>query len=442
MSHYLFKLHDVTMLNSFSGSDAEYLPIAIARALQPETQNGRKIVNIVSQLKEIGAGTNSKFLSFDRTFLQVLTVCMLKQISFLRLVAANGDYFSTHAALYGRIPDGVTKLNGFDESSLEGVSIPARKSCGAVLNASAIAKEIAEKQPDAYPIHHGVFGGKTGLRDTVMPGSTDAGSTSLGVVDACQGRFSLDELHSWLEQDSIVLFTGSKFYQAPPFCGAVFIPKRIAEKLRNAPPPSPMEMYGRDSLGGFFSDKELSACFESWMPLLRGREGDANNVGLALRWEAGLEGMEKLAKTPSSAQTKAVDDWAASVTKMVQDNQDQLDAWCVERSIVSIRLKKDGGSDWLNMSELRDVYRYMSKDVSSAVSQLSPEEKEALSTRCFIGQPVDVADTHAILRIALGAESLSNYLANPTSTLREDEMAVRKLAAIAKHFSSLKQSTF
>jgi hypothetical protein len=42
------------------GSDAEYLPIAIARALQPKTQDGMKIVNIVTQLNEIGAGTNSE----------------------------------------------------------------------------------------------------------------------------------------------------------------------------------------------------------------------------------------------------------------------------------------------------------------------------------------------------------------------------------------------
>jgi hypothetical protein len=94
------------------------------------------------------------------------------------------------------------------------------------------------------------------------------------------------------------------------------------------------------------------------------------------------------------------------------------------------------------MSELRNVYRYMSKDVSSAIPQLSAEEREALSTRCFVGQPVDVADSHAILRIALGAESLSRYLDNPTATLGEDEMAVRKLSAIAKHFSTLKQSSF
>ena len=42
-----------------SGSDAEYLPIAIARALQPETQKGKKIVNIVTQLGMCGADTNT-----------------------------------------------------------------------------------------------------------------------------------------------------------------------------------------------------------------------------------------------------------------------------------------------------------------------------------------------------------------------------------------------
>jgi len=397
------------------GSDAEYLPIAIARALQPATQKGKKIVNICTQLKEVGAGTN---------------------------VAAGGTYFSTHAPLYGKVPDGVTRLKGFGEDGLTEVSIPARERDGSVLDASAMAAEIAKKESDAYPILHGVFGGKTGLRDGVMPPSEDGGETSLGVIDACQGRFSLDELHAWLEQDSIVLFTGSKFYQAPPFCGAIFIPKRIAEKLRETAPPGPMEMYAKEGMGGFLSDKELPSCLDSWKPLLRRADREANNVGLALRWEAGLVGMETLSKTPDAERIKAVDEWAASVTAMVQANADQLDAWCVERSIISVRLKREDGSGWLSMSELRDVYRYMSKDVSSAVSSASPEEKEALATCAFIGQPVDVAESHAILRIALGSESLANYLNDATTTLHEDEMAVRKLTAIAKNFSALKQSSF
>jgi len=96
------------------------------------------------------------------------------------------------------------------------VSIPACEPCGTVLTTSSVAKQTsiqmqANQHLDAYPILHGVFGGNTGLRDSVMPHSADAGSTSLGVVDACQGQFSLEELHGWLEHDSIVLYTSSKF---------------------------------------------------------------------------------------------------------------------------------------------------------------------------------------------------------------------------------------
>lgn len=398
-----------------SGSDAEYLPIAIARALQPETQKGKKIVNIVTQLKEVGAGTN---------------------------IAAGGTYFSTHAPLYGKVPDGATRLSGFGEDGLQEISIDARQRDGTMLDGSKLASDIAEQESDSYPILHGVFGGKTGLRCDVMPPSGDAGSSSLGVVDACQGRFSLEELHGWLEQDSIVLFTGSKFYQAPPFCGAIFIPKTIANQLREAPAPAPMEMYGKDGLGGFWSDKELSPCFENWKPLLRRDDAVSNNVGLALRWEAGLAGMESLSNTPDEERIEAVDDWANIVTEMVQTDSDLLDAWCVERSIVSVRLKREDGNGWLSMSELRDVYRYMSKDVSSVIPSATDDEKEALATCCFVGQPVDVSENHAILRIALGSESLANYLDDPEKTLAEDELAVRKLQAIAKNFSKLKESSF
>ena len=412
----VYFVHGIYAVLFPSGSDAEYLPIAIARALQPETQRGKKILNIVTQLKEVGAGTN---------------------------IASGGAYFSTHAPLCGRVPDGVTTLKGFEADGLKEVSFPARDRDGSVLDASTMSADIARKEKDFYPILHGVFGGKTGLRDSLMPPSEEVGNVSLGVIDACQGRFSLQELHGWLEQDSIVLFTGSKFYQAPPFCGAVLIPKRIADKLRGSSPPGPTNMYGTDGLGGFFSDKELPECLNSWKPLLRGSSGSSNNVGLALRWEAGLHGMESLSNTPDAERVKAVGGWARRVTQMVQEHPDQLDAWCVERSIVSIRLlRADENGGFRDMSELRNVYRYMSKDVSSAVTSASPEEKDALATCAFIGQPVDVADSHAIVRIALGSESLANFLKDPSSTLHEDEMTVRKLAAVAKYFLILKESSF
>jgi hypothetical protein len=53
---------------------------------------------------------------------------------------------------------------------------------------------------------------------------------------------------------------------------------------------------------------------------------------------------------------------------------------------------------------------------------------------------VDVSDSHAIARIALGAESLLSYMGDKSVTLEEDCAAVKKLAAIAKHFETLRKS--
>ena len=163
-----------------SGSDAEYIPLALAKCLHPKKQ----IANGVSQLNEIGSGTAP---------------------------AAIGEFFSTHAPFLGENDE--KSLSGFE--GIEGYIIPARKRNGEVVNASKRMSEFCTTQleQNKFPILHGVFGGKTGVRDNEMPGSLEAGEKSFGVVDACQGRFSLEEMNSWMKNDSIVLFTTSKFYQ-------------------------------------------------------------------------------------------------------------------------------------------------------------------------------------------------------------------------------------
>lgn len=355
--------------------------------------------------------------------------------------AAAGQYFSTHAPLVGRLPDDAKSLVGFE--GVEGIEFVARERDGSVVDAAAEMDSFVNDSlsKDKYPIAHGVFGGKTGLRCDKMPESMEAGEKSLGVVDACQARFSQDELKEWLDQDSLVLFTASKFYQAPPFCGAVIVPPRIAQKLRESPPPGPKEMFGLDGLGGFLTEKEIPEALNHWKPLLRKQGG---NLGLALRWEAGLAGMEALAHVPDNMRTKAINEWAESVSNMVAE-ETMLDAWVVERSIVSIRVAAKGdGSAWRSMSELRDLYRWMSMDVSSCVPGATADEQRALAKPAYIGQPVDVSESHAIVRIALGVDSLVSYLDNnqKDATLAEDQHAVKKLAAIAKHFDTLKQSGY
>jgi hypothetical protein len=206
-----------------SGSDAEYIPIAIAKTLRP----GAKVANAITQVKEIGAGS---------------------------VPAGMGKFFSPYAPLVGLVGDSNDKpLAGFE--SIIGKVINAREHDGSVVATSNEVNDFMKEAiaNDQYPIVHGVFGGKTGLRDEVMPGALEGGTKALGVVDACQGRFSTDEFLQWMDQDSLVLFTSSKFYQAPPFCGAVIIPPSIAEKLRSAKITSEnCEMFSSGGLGGEF----------------------------------------------------------------------------------------------------------------------------------------------------------------------------------------------
>lgn len=387
-----------------SGSDAEYIPVALAKCLHPTKQ----IVNGVTQLNEIGSGTAP---------------------------AAIGEFFSTHAPFLGANHEEC--LSGFE--GIDGYIIPARKSDGEVVNASKKMREFcaAQLKENKFPIVHGVFGGKTGVRDSEMPGSLEAGEKSIGVVDACQGRFSLEEMNSWMKNDSIVLFTTSKFYQAPPFCGAVILPPSISEKLYKAPPPKDM-LTGETGLGAFVTDKELPSCLKSWKSILR--DDSKNNVGLALRWEAGLAAMEALCHISDDEKIKMYEEWASTVRNMV-DEAEMIDTFCVERSIVSIRIAKNDGS-WLNMDEARDLYRWMSLDVLAAIPAATLDEKAALSTPAYIGQPVDVSKSHAIVRIALGAESLLSYEKSKGQILKEDELTVKKLATIAKYFDTLKSSYF
>jgi len=402
LSQYLKLPQGAEVILCPSGSDAEYIPVAMAKALHPN----KTIANGVTQFNEIGAGTEP---------------------------ASRGDYFSTHAPFLGANEE--KTLSGFD--GVKGFFVNARSKDGSVINASEEMNNFCAKQIEEgnYPIVHGVFGGKTGVRDEVMPGSQEGGDRSMGIVDACQGRFTLDEMKEWMDQESVVLFTTSKFFQAPPFCGAVLVPPIIAKKLSAASIPNEM-INGSTGLGAFLTDKELPACLQNWKDPLRNKEN--NNVGLALRWEAGLAAMEALLSVPDKDRMSLSNEWASAVKSMV-DADALLDTFSVERSIVSIRIGKNSGG-WLDMAEARDLYRWMSLDVSGVVAHVSDGEKVALSTVAYIGQPVSVSESHAIVRIALGVESMLTYVSDKDATLKEDELTVRKLAAIAKYFQTLKDS--
>jgi len=96
------------------------------------------------------------------------------------------------------------------------------------------------------------------------------------VVDAAQGRFRRRELRQWLADDAVVIVTGSKFFGAPSFCGAVLIPPRWR----------PVGSFLSAALSGYCSQADFPPHYEAAALEHQG------NPGLLLRWACALAEME------------------------------------------------------------------------------------------------------------------------------------------------------
>jgi hypothetical protein len=147
-----------------SGSDAEYIPLLIAKTLN----RGRKVVNIVTCDAEVGSGT---------------------------LDAAGGCYFSDVVPL----PDADTEGKKLNKKALAGlaedvetVAIPARgNQKGEVIDTKDPVQEIVDKcaAEKAVPIVHCVQGSKTGIFEPYPAtnfGKMVSTRDAFVVVDACQ----------------------------------------------------------------------------------------------------------------------------------------------------------------------------------------------------------------------------------------------------------------
>ena len=83
-------------------------------------------------------------------------------------------------------------------------------------------------------------------------------------------------------------------------------------------------------------------------------------------------------------------------------NLDYFDEAEDTASIVSVRIKHPDTGKWMVKAELAKVFRAMTLDMGDKF----PERKALASKICFTGQPVLISDEQAVLRIALGSDSL------------------------------------
>ncbi len=225
---------------------------------------------------------------------------------------------------------------------------------------------------------HAIDGSKTGLTAPDKPGllrlRARFGAALDIVVDACQARIEPADLRWYLQHGFPVMVTGSKFFTAPGFCGALLFPRARLEAVAAARLPAGLAAYARLD-GGF---------------------GSRRCAGLLLRWAAALHEMTAFAGCDPGEVTQRLDGCAGALRQAVaRDGRLALVAaprppgagWSGRQSVFTFTVRD--GQGLLGADRLRALY------VAGAAS------------RCQLGQPVLLGDAGvAGLRIALSAAQL------------------------------------
>lgn len=341
-----------------SGTDAELLGLGIISAL-----SSRPLTNVFVAPAETGNGVPQ---------------------------AAAGRHFSDVTALGVAVEPGY-EIAGLEAGRIEACAVAIREEDGrqrsqADIDADMIAAVERELEKGRDVIVHVLDTSKTGLTGVTRAAAKFAASLAPGrvrvMVDACQLRGRIGDLSDDLANGFIVLVTVSKFFAAPPFAGALLLPAGVVAELRRGVFPAGLLDY---------------TAAQDWCPSLRDElEIDFTtemNIGLGLRWQAGIANLERYnaisVETTDGAKKKFVDAIRARVRKsrgfFIHDDDDG--AHLESRAIVSLSVDVEA-DDALVRAKL-----------------IQTQLRTAPGVVCHVGQPVRV-NNRAMLRVALSAPHL------------------------------------
>lgn len=346
-----------------SGSDLCYYSLLFANLLKPN----KPIYNIVTCPEELGTGS---------------------------LTANSGEYFGTKTQILDHVEKG-KKLSADLKVVTE--SFPARNSDGEVLDHTQKIKESIERNKDQFTIMVNlVVGSKSGIEDNINIIDELADEDIIWVVDLCQLRASKTLIKELIEKKCFVLTTGSKFYQAPPFCGAMILPEVFVERMIDVDPPKNM---GFETI---FAKYDIPEKFEKIRSLFE----DYKNIGQTLRWESAIFEMKVLdSKFSPTEVIKAVSKWNQAMLEEIESrpNFELMDGPdSGNRSLIAVRLKDDQGR-YLTHDELRSVFKAIT---------LAEFDCFGIHKKVLLGQPVAYSGQKSFLRFALGSYNVRMLLEN------------------------------
>lgn len=365
-----------------SGTDGQLIALFIAREML-----GPRVTSIIVASNETGSGT---------------------------AFTAKGQHFNTYTAQ--AIPVKKGDAVGALMEGTANIDIPLRNKDGAVRSLEEMDRAVIAAIEAAIDKGSKVFlqimdSSKLGWRSPSQRCLKEISARwpdgAVIVVDACQMRLGRDRIREYLRRGYVVLLTGSKFFTAPPFCGALLVPPNISARLAAVRKiPSGLTDYSNRSDWPV----EWSNLRASLPPRL--------NFGQWLRWEAALEEMRAYFAVPQQQRQASLRSFAAVVTQCMENSSLKLlpgqtpdasddinDDEMAIRTIFPFTVNRNG--KLLPAEDCKKLYQALNRDVSVLLPQQATVQERRIAARlCHIGQPVALPDG-AVLRISAGARTVT-----------------------------------
>ena len=337
-----------------SGTDVVYFPLLFSRERFPE----KKILNIITCIEELGSGTVN---------------------------AGQGKYFAGTNQFRREIPKGG---NIIDQEFVETKYLSARCSEGTIEDPKNQLKDLIQSNPEKNIIVSLVVGSKSGIEDNLLWIDELDADNVLWNVDMCQFRHSSELIEKLTTKGVSVMITGSKFYQAPPFCGAILIPETWMKRINHIEKLSHFNLFHE-----VFSKYDLPITLREKTNL-----PEEINKGGVLRWLVTLKSIYALRSIGQENINKVITNWNRFVNDELRKYEEFIlmpDQKKTNPSIISFQVKGEKGL--LNHQEMRRLF----------FSMVESNHKGLPTERVFIGQPVAYGDK-SFLRLAIGADNIVN----------------------------------
>jgi glutamate/tyrosine decarboxylase-like PLP-dependent enzyme len=406
---------EISIITTPSGTDCEYIPLLITRMIAGAEA---RLVNIMTGAGEIGSGS--------------VTAASGR---FFKATTPAGDSVEQHQPIAGFNDIDVIEVAQRDEQT-------GKPSSRAEIWIRHVQESLSK--PNTFALLHLLESSKLGYRldelDKISELLRVHRERLLVVIDACQSRTDIGRIRTYLKLGCMVMITGSKFEEGPPFSGAVIIPTIVTQGLttrdfRNFPPDLRKFITRYDVSGPLNYIRDFLPYWMNW--------------GVMLRWTLAMDNWEAFRRLGEETRTQLVRGWVEKELALIASYRElevlgggehQSGSVGDINTIISVKLI--GPEGYLSMDQARRIYLWMAEDMTARVasaSKLSAARQEALGCTFLLGQPVAVGP-FALLRIALGARLvLEMNKMGMENVLRADKCLLDKLSVLVAHVDRIEE---